>query len=498
MSRAAVLARTTAPFRCHKPCATVRPASAATLVALLLAGCATVGPDYQLPAQAIYNAPAAQRPLDAGTGANNEEVPAGNWWQLYQDPRLDALIGEALVANTELRVAAANLARSEALASEADSAQDIRGGASATAVRAREAGEAYLLKTTIPVENLADAGVRASYQFDLVGGLKRASEAAAADVEASRAALDVARISVAADVALAYAEVCGANHELAVARRSLELQEASRDTVSRLVAGGRKMAVDLPRAAALVEQTRASLPAFEARRRIALYRIAVLSGHAPNEYPHDVAVCDAPPHLANPIPVGDGTALLRRRPDVRQAERRLAGASARIGVATAAFYPSISLGLSAGATGLLEDMGQAPTVRWGIGPLISWTLPSGLEKARLREADANADATLAQFDSTVLKALQETENALALLARDLDRETALRQARNQAAEAARQVATLYRAGRLPYLDDLDAQNKLATAEATLAANDNQVAADQIRLFLALGGGWQDHPEVPPK
>lgn len=479
-----------APERRSAPARPGTRAALASALALLLSACASVGPDYHLPLAALFNAPAAQQPLAAGSGASNDEAPAGRWWQLYQDPRLDALIDAALAANTDLRVAAANLARSEALLGEADSAQEIRVGTSATAVRARESGEAYLLSTTIPVENLADAGVRMSYQFDLVGGLKRASEAASADVESSRAALDVARISVAADVALAYSEVCSANHELTVAQRSLALQEASRDAVGRLVAGGRRMAVDLPRAAALVEQTRASLPAFAARRRIALARIAVLTGHAPGEAPADLASCDTPPRLQQPIPVGDGAALLRRRPDVRQAERHLAAATARIGVATAAFYPTISLGLSAGATGLLEDMGQAPTVRWSIGPLISWTLPSGLEKARLRQADAGADAALAQFDATVLKALQETDKALALLARDLDRATALRQARDQAAEAARQVATLYRAGRLPYLDDLDAQNNLAQAEATLAANDDQIASDQVRLFLALGGGWQ--------
>lgn len=469
-----------------------------TALAVLLAGCTTVGPDYQVPATALINTPAAQGEFTAGRGASRDDAIADRWWQLYQDPRLDALIGEALAANTDLRVAAANLARSAAVAAEADSAQELKAGVSAAAERARLAGETYLLKSTIPVENLGDAGIRMSYQIDLVGGLKRAAEAAAADVDASRAGLDVARISVAAEVALAYDEVCGAGHELNVARRSLALQDENRRAIGRLVGGGRKMAVDLPRATALVEQTRASLPGLAARQRLALYRIAVLTGHAPGDYPPDLATCDAPPRLAKPIPVGDGAALLRRRPDVRQAERQLAGASARIGIATAAFYPTVTLGLSAGVSGMLEHLGQAPTQRWSLGPLISWSLPGGLEKARLHQADAGADAALAHFDATVLKALQETENALALLARDLDRDSALRQARDQAAEAARQVARLYRAGRLPYLDDLDAQSKLAATEAALAANDSQIAADQVRLFLALGGGWQQAPTVGGK
>ncbi len=463
------------------------------ILALMLAACTSVGPDYKLPAQAKINAASAQKPFIGATQntlVQEGEVP-NNWWKQYNDAPLNHLVEEALAANTDLRIAAANLTRSEAVAMEARSATDVKANASASAARTRQSGEAFLLPTPIPVENLADAGINVSYQVDLVGGLKRAAEAATADAEASRAALDLARISIVADVALAYTETCAAGQELEIARHSLDLQQKNQDAVARLVVGGRRTAVDLPRANRLVDQARSNIPIYTARQRIALYQLAVLTGHTPGEYPRELANCKQLPTLTSPIPVGDGAMLLRRRPDVRQAERTLAGATARIGMATAALYPNITLGFSGGATGILEHMGQPQTQRWAIGPLISWSLPGNLEKARLRQAEAGNDAALAHFDSVVLKALQEVENTLTILARDLDRNTALRQARNEAGEVSREIQTLYLAGRLSYLDNIDAQRNLSAAEADLATSDVQVATDQIKLFLTLGGGWEE-------
>ncbi len=458
---------------------------------LLLAACTIVGPNYQLPAQSLINSTSAHLPFQ---GADLHEFTRGeipdDWWRLYNDARLNQLIEAALAANTDLRIAAANLARSEAVVMEMNSSKDVKVGASATAVRAQESGEAYLLQNKIPVENLANAGINISYQLDLAGGLKRASEAALADVEVSRAARDVARISIAADVAYAYTEACAAGHELDIARHNLDLQQQNQSAIARLVAGGRKMTVELPRANNHVEQIRAIIPAFIARRRIAIYQLAVLTGHPPGEYSRTLESCTQLPKLSSPIPVGDGAALLRRRPDIRQAERALAAATARIGVATAALYPNITLGFSGGATGIMGHMGELPTQRWSLGPLISWSLPGNLERSRLRQTDANADAALARFDGIILKSLQEVESALTILARDLDRSAALSKARDDATEAGHQMHTLYHAGRLSYLDELDAQRNLSNSEAVLAACDGQVAADQVKLFLALGGGWR--------
>jgi outer membrane protein TolC len=197
------------------------------------------------------------------------------------------------------------------------------------------------------------------------------------------------------------------------------------------------------------------------------------------------------PRLASTVPVGDGAALLRRRPDIRQAERGLAGATARIGVATADLYPSISLGLSSGSTGVLSQFGAGNAFRWSLGPLISWSIPvNGAARSRIAEARASTDAALARFDGTVLNALRETETALTIYARELDRNAALKAARDQSALAAQQAGELYRYGRTDFLTTLDAQRSLASAESALTASDAQLAADQVTLFLALGGGWE--------
>jgi outer membrane protein TolC len=210
-----------------------------------------------------------------------------------------------------------------------------------------------------------------------------------------------------------------------------------------------------------------------------------------------VADCDTPPQLGGLIPVGDGAALLRRRPDVRQAERQLAAATARIGVATADLYPHIRLGLSVQSAGPATDFLGSDSVGWSLGPLISWTLPNtGAVQARIAQAEAGTAGALAHFDGTVLTALRETETALNAYARELDRRAALRAARAQEATVAEQAQRLYQSGRTGYLPALDAQRALAGAEAELAASEAALADDQALLFLALGGGWQAEAAAP--
>jgi len=472
-----------------------RLATGATFSAL--AACTTVGPNYTIPGRAAVKAPAAQGPfLGANTPAVSQVAVPDDWWRLYDDPVLNALVASALTANTDVRVAAANLARAQAAVSEARAASGFNGGAAASAERAQLSGEQYLLPGRLPVWNLADVGVEASYQLDLFGQLRRATEAAGADAAASQAAVDLARVTVAAETTGAYVDACSAGAELAVAQHTVELQDKSLSLTQRLVAAGRASAIDLPRARALVDQARAAIPMFEARRQADLFRLAALTGRPPAQFPAAVASCAAAPQLTQPIPVGDGgAALLARRPDVRQAERTLAAATARIGVAVRALYPSVSLGMSAGSTGLLSDIGKPAANRWSFGPLISWDFPTAGARARVREADATADAALARFDGVVLNALRETETELSTYAHDLDRNAELRAGRDEAHLAQVQVQQLNRAGRSSFLNALDAQRTLAQAEAELAASDAQVAADQVKLFLALGGGWQQAPQV---
>jgi NodT family efflux transporter outer membrane factor (OMF) lipoprotein len=471
-------------------------AVSAALIAL--AACTTVGPNYKVPDAAAVKAPAAQGAfLGADTAAVSQADVPDDWWRLYDEPTLDELVQTALAANTDIRVAAANLARARAAVDEVRAARGVNGSAHFAVDHGQMSGEAHLIDKQLPVETTGDLGFGVSYDLDLFGKLKRASEAAKADAEASQAGLDLARVNVAAAVAAAYVDACAAGEDLAVAKRTIALQETDLAVTERLVNAGRSGAVDLTRARALLAQARSEPPSFEARRRADLFSLAALTGRPPAEFPKAVADCAEPPRLRQPLPVGEGgAALLARRPDVREAERSLAAATARIGVAVAELYPDVTIGMSGGSSGLLSDLGKAAANYWGVGSLISWQFPTGGAQARIRGSGAAADGALARFDGVVLNALRETETGLTTYAHDLDRNAELRQARDQAAIAHQQVQQLYRAGRRPFLDALDAERTLAQAEAALAQSNGQVAGDQVKLFLALGGGWRQAP--PPK
>ncbi len=468
--------------------------SVLTLTALaLLAACTTVGPDYRVPQEAVMERDAANAPLMGAREApfKPDPLPA-DWWRLYQDPVLDRLIAKAFSANAELRVAAANLERAHAVLEEVEEHKRPEAEMGAAPLYGRIAGASIGLPEQLPRTGIYDGDIKVAYQVDMWGRIRRAIEAAHADREAAQAASDLAHVMVAADITRAYADACSAGYQLKVARQSVALQQEFARLTAERVRRGRGIAIDNSRAQAQLEQLRANLPPLEARRRTALYRLAVLSGEVPSQFPPDVARCATPPRVASAVPVGDGAALLRRRPDVRQAERRLAAVTARIGVATAELYPNITLGASFGGVGFMEQFGDASTWKFTLGPLVSWSLPA-LSPARVHIAQARADTAgaLARFDAVVLNALRETESALTVYARELDRNASLRAARDQSALAARQAARLYQAGRTDFLSALDAERGLANAESMLAASSAQLAADQAQVFLALGGGWEN-------
>jgi outer membrane protein TolC len=433
-------------------------------LALALAGCAAVGPDYQVPPGAVAERQSAQAPfMQAREAAFRQDAVPGHWWRLYDDPVLDGLVEKALAANTDLRVASANLERAQAAVREAQAQQQPSIGVNASPTFGHVSGLQELQPGIDPPNRWSySMGASVSYQLDLFGQIRRAVEAASGDEQAAQAAYDATRVTVAAETARAYANMCAAGMQLASAQHSVQVQKQSLDAVDRLQRAGRGTTLDVTRARSQLEQLQAKL-----------------------------LQCAQAPRLTETIPVGDGAELLRRRPDIRQAERTLAAATARIGVATADLYPKISLGLSAASGGPAAMFGDRGTFSWSVGPLISWTIPNtGAAQARIAEAQASTKAAAARFDATVLNALRETESALVVYARQLDRDAALRAARDQSAEAASQASRLFQYGKTDYLTVLDAERTLASNESALAASQADLSSDQIALFLALGGGWE--------
>jgi NodT family efflux transporter outer membrane factor (OMF) lipoprotein len=464
--------------------------------AALLAGC-MVGPNYSRPA-ALSEHSVQLREADL-PGITASPLPP-RWWRLFDDPNLDRLVERALVHNTDLRQAAANLQRARATLSEAHAARLPTGDATAQYRRERTGGALATGSGSASGTNFFALGYDASYEIDLFGGVARSIEAARADEEAAQAEVDAARVSVAAETARTYASACSLGERVAVARETVDLQAKSLEVTDRLVSGGRSNERDLMQAQTLYEETRAQVPTLEAERRAALYALAVLTGDPPADLDSAADQCSTAPAVHQPIPVGDGRELLARRPDVRAAERTLAADVGRIGVATAQLYPSISLlGLVNIGAPKLGDLGKASSFGFSLGPLISWNFPfNGAARARVRETRATADGSLAAFDGTVLRALEETEQALARLGGAVEHEDALAKAAEASERAAELTQMRYRAGSDSFLVLLVAERDRAVARAALAEARADRADAQVSLFKALGGGWEEAPEVEVK
>ena len=297
-------------------------------------GCA-VGPDYKAPKPVE----GAETPL-VSTLPTVESVaePPDDWWQLYHDPMLDGLLHEAFGANTDLRIAAANLSASRAVLQATRSQNWPQTQDAVGAVYGRDATTDEILELTGRDPEslwLYEGVLQVAYEVDLFGRVRRSIESARADDAAVEATRDVVKIAVAAETVRAYAQVCALGEQLNVAHRSLDVvtHEATITTNRNEAGAGSKF--DVVRAQELVAQVHAAIPPLEGLRQSALFQLAAVLGRPPSKAPAEVMSCAKPPRLSDLIPVGDGATLLKRRPDVRQAERRLAAATARIGVATA-------------------------------------------------------------------------------------------------------------------------------------------------------------------
>ena len=350
--------------------------SLGALIVLALAGC-RVGPNYHAPA---LPAGALEPLVSLDTAAETAAAPPDAWWRLYSDPRLDALVEAALQANRTLAAADANLAAARAVLSAAHASRYPSTAVSAGGVYGRDAVTDEILElgghppqTTWLYEDVLES----AYEVDLFGRVHRSIEVANASADSVAAVRDSVRVVVAAETARAYAAVCALGEQLDVARHSLDVVSHEAEITAKRLDEGAGSVFDVTRARALVAQVRSGIPPLEGQRRVALYELTAVLGRTPAEAPKDVEACVTPPRLDALIPVGDGSALIRRRPDVRQAERRLAAATAEIGVATADLYPTIRLvGLYGGAAPQLSQLDTNIGRTWGIGPSISWSFPN--------------------------------------------------------------------------------------------------------------------------
>lgn len=448
-----------------------------------LGGCAAVGPDYTQPELA---APAAWH---ASTNGNfsPEAVDAGSiaqWWRQLGDATLTGLIEQVIAANPDVRSARASLR--EARARRAIAGADFFPAISASVSRTHR-NRATLGATGT---DLYAAGFDASWEPDVFGGTRRGAEAALADLEASAASLDATQVSLVAEAALNYVEARALQVRLGIARNNLASQQETWQLADWRVQAGLATSVEVEQARANLEQTRASIPALDRSLAEAQNRLAVLAGVAPGALTEQLSRPGAIPVVPQQFAVGIPADTLRRRPDVRVAERRVAAETARIGQAQAARYPGISLSGSIGVESLAFDtLANGTVARSFVASIAAALFDGGKRRQQVAAQEAVRERALIAYEKTVLTALEDVENGLTAFARSKERQAALRAAAEAARNAAQLARQRYTSGLIDFQTVLDTERSILTIEDTLAVAQAEGASSVITLYKALGGGW---------
>ena len=470
-----------------------------TALAALAAGCA-VGPDY-------HPVPPATAGAWSGThasGVSDRPADTATWWKSFHDAELDSLISRAVAANLDLRVAEARLQQARALRDL--SAANFRPTLDASGSYAREKISqnqplfgALPLPKNFPFEySVYQAGFDASWEIDVFGGKRRELEAASAEWGGAVEARNDALVSLVAEVARDYVELRGDQHELEIARKNLHVQEQAVELTRARFAGGVAAELDVTRASALLAGVRAQVPPLEAAGRQAMVNLAVLLGRQPGELIAELSPAAPVPPVPPEVPIGLPSDLLRRRPDVRRAERQLAAETARVGVAKSDWFPKFSLTGDAGMESVtFRKWFEPASLFWSIGPTLQWrALDFGRVRAEVNAQKAVQQAALAEYESTVLSSLRETENALVAYAQEQNRHEALAEQLAQDRRSLAMARDLQAEGRVNFIDVLDAERSLYQSENQLAASEEAVSLDLIALYKALGGGWETVGDRP--
>jgi multidrug efflux system outer membrane protein len=463
----------------------------ALLIACGLAACA-VGPDYKRPE---VLAPTEWRSPSQGPGS----LADLGWWELFQDPSLQELIRTAVGDNKDVRVAVARVAEARAQLGVARAGQfpQLEGQASYTNQRfSQKSFPLNALPATTGVEpqaNFYRTSLDMTFEVDLWGRLRRATEAARAELLASQENRRTVLTTLVSDVAQAYFDLLELDRETDIARQTLESRRASLDLVRRRFEVGLTSELDVRRAEGERATAAAVIPDLERRIALTENRLSVLLGRNPGPIPRGGVLDDQ--RMTPAVPAGLPSELLARRPDVRQAEHRLVAANARIGQAKAEFFPLISLtGMFGVESVALSDLFTGPARVWQVGPAM--TLPifnAGRIASNVRATEAREQQALFQYQQTVQQAFREVEDALMFhrKVRDIRAERAARVA------AARRTVTLatlrYENGLAGYLDVLDAQRQLFAAEIDLAEATRDQLVAVVQVYKALGGGWAPPP-----
>jgi outer membrane protein, multidrug efflux system len=461
---------------------------AAIAAAIGLAGGCAVGPNYQRP----------QTPVDthfanAGEPGFAETDPIEHYWTGFADATLTSLVEDALAHNKDLSAAEANLRAARASRRLAGFDQYPTVTLSASYTHNLDSQEQLPGVDMHDREfDAAQAGFDGLWELDLFGRVRRSVEAARGDVGAAAATLQDARVSVIAEVARDYFILRGLQDQLALTQRNADNQFSSLKLTRNRLEAGRGNELDTSRAEAQWQTTLASIPSLQATIATTCYRLSVLTGRQPTTLSAGLATLAPMPALPPLNAIGSPEALLRRRPDVRVAERRLAASTARVGVAMGDLFPKVTL---VGDVGYFAptfgDFGQSEARSFSVGPSISWAaFDLGRVRARISSSKALTDAALASYESAVLGALEDTEGALISYGRSQSRRDALKIAAAASDRAADLARKRFEGGLIDFLEVLDAERTALSAELLLSQSRTDAATSLIAVYKALGAGWR--------
>jgi multidrug efflux system outer membrane protein len=460
------------------------------LFAGLLAGC-TVGPDYHPPKT---TAPAQWVSPQAGAETNSPPAETA-WWKTFHDTELDSLVVRAAQSNLNIRAAVARVreARATARMVSADLAPSLDAAGSYS--RQRYSANGFPpFPPGVPLDaDVYQAGFDAAWEVDVFGGTRRALEAARADVAAAEFGRRDLLITIFAEVARNYIDARAFQRRLAVTEANIKAQVAILDLTRDRFAKGVTGELDVEEADALLAATQAQAPVLETGFRDAVYHLGLLLGQPPGALLGELANAAPIPAAPPAVPAGLPSDLLQRRPDVQQAERQLAAATARVGAAASDLYPKFSLTGDVGLQSISAgDWFTAGSRFWTAGPTVQWRIfDAGRIRANIRVQNARVDQALAAYEQSMLAAFTDVETALTSYAKEQTRRQSLAHAAQANEKAVALAGDLYRHGLADFLRVLESQRSLYESQDALAESERTVSSDLIALYKALGGGWEN-------
>ncbi len=470
--------------------------STVAILALLAGGCAnipSVGPDYH---RSTTKAPTQWAEPLAG-GETNRATTVAAWWKNFSDPELNSLIDRAVQSNLDLRVAQARVREARAQYGIAVANLWPKVDASGSYMRQHQSQNQPVIGS-FPVpssafeNNVYQAGFDASWEIDAFGGQRRAVESAKAQVAGAEYDRRATLLTLLGDLTRTYLDVRGDQRQLTISKENIAAQEQSLAIAEDRFTNGLTSDLDVQQAATLLASTRAEVPALQSSLQASIHQLGVLLGQPPEALLAELSGSAPIPPAPPVVPVGLPSELLERRPDVQQAERQLAAATANIGVAKADLFPKFYLTGLAGFESISADDFFNPSSRvWSIGPTVQWRIfDAGRIRSNIRIQNARQEEALAIYQRTELNAFEDVENALVAYAKEQERRRELQNAVTSSQASLELAQKLYRNGLTDFLNVLDAERSLYQLQGALVQSDQSVSTDVVALYKSLGGGWE--------